>query len=70
MSKELARLMREGERFLSPEQLAERYGVPVSTIYRWNYSKNGPRFVHLGRHCRYRLSDVEAWEESKLEAAT
>lgn len=50
---------------LTPAELAERYGVPVSTVYRWNYSGTAPRRILVGRHVRYRLADVEAWEESR-----
>jgi predicted DNA-binding transcriptional regulator AlpA len=50
---------------LSPQQLAERYGLPLETIYGWNKLRSGPRFLKLGRHVRYRLSDIIAWEESR-----
>jgi excisionase family DNA binding protein len=46
---------------LSPDQLAEYLGVPVSSVYRWNYIKSGPTAMKVGRHVRYRKSDVEAW---------
>ncbi len=46
---------------LSVEQLAELLGVPVATVYRWNYLGTGPQRLAIGRHVRYRLSDVEAW---------
>lgn len=53
------------ERHLGVEDLAERYGVGVHTIYWWNRMKTGPRYFMAGRHCRYRLADVEAWENSR-----
>jgi excisionase family DNA binding protein len=46
---------------LTVEQLAELLGVPVATVYRWNYLGTGPQRLAIGRHVRYRLSDVEAW---------
>jgi excisionase family DNA binding protein len=45
----------------SPLQLAAWLGVPVATVYRWNYERTGPRFSKVGRHIRYRRADVEAW---------
>lgn len=51
--------------FLSPEDLAGRYGVSLETVYGWNKTKSGPRYMKIGRHVRYRLRDVEAWEESR-----
>ena len=54
------------EKHLSPEELAEREGVPVQTVYGWNKTGGGPSRMKIGRHVRYRLADVIAWEESRL----
>lgn len=54
------------EKHLDPEDLAERFQVSVQTVYQWNRKGTGPRFIKAGRHCRYRLRDVIAWEESRL----
>jgi predicted DNA-binding transcriptional regulator AlpA len=51
--------------YLSPAQLAERYGLPLETVYNWNKLRSGPRFMKLGRHVRYRMTDVLAWEASR-----
>lgn len=53
------------EELFSPERLADYVGVPVSTVYQWNYKGVGPRFLKLGRHVRYRASDVEAWLDAR-----
>lgn len=53
------------EKHLSIEELAERYNVPVWTVYRWNSTRTGPRFMKIGRNCRYKLADVEAWESGR-----
>lgn len=55
----------DNDRHLSPMQLAEREGVPIQTVYGWNSDGSGPRYLRIGRHVRYRLADVEAWEESR-----
>lgn len=52
----------DGERHLTPEDLAERFGVPVKTVYDWNSKGTGPRYMKIGRHARYRPADVRAWE--------
>ena len=57
-----------GEKHLSPEDLAEREGVPLETVYKWNKMRTGPAFMRIGRHCRYRLADVIAWEKSRTIA--
>lgn len=54
---------------LSPEELAEREGVPVQTVYSWNKTGSGPDYLRVGRHVRYRLADVEKWERSRLVAS-
>jgi predicted DNA-binding transcriptional regulator AlpA len=42
--------------------------VPVSTVYRWNSDGTGPRRLKIGKHVRYRLVDVEAWETQRLSS--
>jgi excisionase family DNA binding protein len=53
------------KQLLTPEQLADECQVPVSTIYRWNYTKTGPAPCRVGKHVRYRRSDVDAWLDEK-----
>lgn len=53
------------DRLLSPKELAEYLGIPLSTIYKWNYSGEGPRRLKLGKHCRYRTADVDRWLDSQ-----
>ena len=50
---------------LRPIELAEREGVPLATVYNWNSTGTGPRYMKIGRHVRYRLRDVVAWEDSR-----
>lgn len=51
------------EDLLSPQDLADRYGVPLGTVYAWNYRSTGPRCLVIGKHIRFRVSDVAAWED-------
>lgn len=53
--------------FLSPQGLADYLGVPVSTVYGWRHRHEGPRGLRVGRHVRYRRSDVEAWLEAQAD---
>lgn len=53
------------EKFLTPRDLAERYDIPVGTVYQWNTRGGGPKRVKIGVHVRYKLADVEAWERSR-----
>jgi predicted DNA-binding transcriptional regulator AlpA len=45
--------------------LAARFGVPLATVYGWNSKGTGPRFMRLGKHVRYKLEDVLAWENEQ-----
>lgn len=46
---------------LTAQELAEQLGVPLATLYQWNTKGTGPKRIRMGRHVRYRLSDVDAW---------
>jgi hypothetical protein len=58
-----------GTRHLSPADLADREGVPLASVYEWNYRGTGPRYFRVGRHVRYRLADVERWEREREREA-
>ncbi|WP_226353786.1 AlpA family transcriptional regulator [Pseudonocardia sp. ICBG601] len=45
----------------SRAEVAEYLRVPVSTLDRWARLGTGPRYARVGRHARYRWSDVETW---------
>jgi excisionase family DNA binding protein len=50
---------------LSPQDLADFLRVPVTTVYDWRYKRKGPPASKVGRHVRYRRSDVEAWLDER-----
>jgi excisionase family DNA binding protein len=52
------------------ERTGEYLTVPVGTLANWRYQGKGPRFVKIGRHVRYRRSDVEAWLEANVREST
>lgn len=52
--------------WLSRQELAERYRVPVKTPAEWASKGTGPRYAKFGRHVRYRLSDVIDWERDQF----
>jgi predicted DNA-binding transcriptional regulator AlpA len=60
--------MQEGnaDKWISRQELAERYGVPVKTPAEWASKGTGPRYAKFGRHVRYRLGDVIDWEQRRL----
>ncbi len=53
------------------EEVAEFLGVPVKTLYAWRSRRlntEGPRGLRVGRHVRYRWSDVDAWVEAQVRS--
>lgn len=51
------------EEFGTRKETADYLRVPLATLARWAYEGKGPTFYRVGRHTRYRRSDVEAWLE-------
>jgi predicted DNA-binding transcriptional regulator AlpA len=51
------------DELVSPQELARRLDIPVTTIYGWRYKGVGPRGRRLGKHVRYWWSDVLEWLE-------
>lgn len=52
---------------LSPTELAEYLKIPVKTIYNWRSEGTGPRGIRVGRHVRFRRTDIEAWLDRNVE---
>jgi excisionase family DNA binding protein len=55
-------------RLLTAEQLAERWQVPKSHVYRLTREGVIPA-VRLGRYYRYRLDAIERWEAPSEQIA-
>lgn len=51
----------------TPETLAQRFDVPLRTVYSWRSTGKGPRGFRVGKFVRYRLEDVQAWEQEQLD---
>lgn len=54
---------------LTVDDLAEYLDVPKATLYAWRYHGQGPRGFRVGKHLRYRHSDVTYWIGQQLEPA-
>ena len=55
------------EPWLSRQDLADRYRLPVKTLAKWASKGTGPPYARMGRHVRYRLGDVIAWETARVD---
>lgn len=58
------------EVFLTESQLAARHQRSVKTLRNARVLGGYIKFVRIGRHIRYRLSDVIAYEEANLVSST
>ena len=54
--------------FLSPAGLADYLEIPIATVYAWRHGGTGPPGSKIGRHVRYRVSDVDRWIEEQATA--
>ena len=55
--------------YIRDTQLAKRYGVARSTIWRWVHDGNFPKPVRLSDQCtRWRSSEVDEWEVHRKPA--
>lgn len=54
---------------LTVQEVAHKLRVPKATIYAWNSRGLAPPRCQMGRHVRYRRSDVEAWLRGREEAS-
>lgn len=52
---------------LTPEDLSKRLNISKRTIYRWRETGKGPRGFRAGKHLRWTLAEVEAWEQEQIE---
>ncbi|RWX12892.1 DNA-binding protein [Rhizobium leguminosarum] len=52
-------------RFLTPDEVAERYrgGVSVGTLRNWRAMRLGPSFVKIGKAVLYQVEELDAWDE-------
>lgn len=59
--------MEHHDRLIDVEELAAYLAIPVRTLYAWRYRREGPPAFRVGRHLRYRWSDVQQWIEQRIE---
>jgi excisionase family DNA binding protein len=58
--------MESNDRLLNVKDLANYLHVPIATIYAWRHRRQGPPGFRVGRHLRYRRSDIEHWIEDRI----
>ncbi len=56
-------------RYLSPEDVAALFAVPLETVYQWRRKHTGPPGFRVGRHVRYDPAAVAQWVADQTHAA-
>ncbi|MGW2677170.1 helix-turn-helix transcriptional regulator [Streptomyces sp. NPDC001436] len=49
------------DEFLSPDDVATLFKVPVETVYQWRKKRTGPPGFRVGKHTRYHPQVVLDW---------
>jgi hypothetical protein len=60
----------EQDTWLTRPELASRQKLPPATLAQWASQGKGPKYAKFGRHVRYRLADVVAWENANTVSRT
>jgi excisionase family DNA binding protein len=60
--------MDTADRLLTVEELANYLDVPVATIYAWRHRRQGPPGCRVGKHLRFRWSDIQQWINDRIGA--
>lgn len=55
--------LRDGlpDRYLTPDDIAEIFDVPLETVYQWRKKRTGPPGFRVGKHLRYDPADVRTY---------
>jgi hypothetical protein len=56
------------DRFLTPEEVSERYrgGISVGTLRNWRAMRIGPTFVKIGKTVLYPITELDAWDQKNI----
>jgi excisionase family DNA binding protein len=57
-------------KLLTLQEVADYLSIPAATLYAWRHKGTGPRGIRVGRHIRYRESDLEAWLDEQAKVAS
>ena len=60
----------DGDRLLTPREVAQMFGVRTTTIARWSVEGRLASFLTPGGHRRYRLADVRVLLDAKKATET
>lgn len=50
--------------FLNQVDLSRRWGIAPRTLEQWRWKGEGPPFIKIGHTVRYRIADIETYEQT------
>lgn len=56
------------DELLTTEEVAALLKIPEKTLHTWRYRNQGPAAIKIGKHLRFRASELDRWIE-ELEAS-
>ncbi|MGW0703472.1 helix-turn-helix domain-containing protein [Streptomyces sp. NPDC002867] len=56
------------DRYLTPEDIAAMFSVPIETVYQWRKKRTGPPGFRVGKHLRYDPASVRTWVNEQMAA--
>jgi hypothetical protein len=62
--------MKNPEYLMTDVQVEAEYGIDAGSLRNMRWRGDGPPFIKMGRSCRYRVRDLEAYFESCLVEPT
>lgn len=62
--------LRDGlpDRYLTPDDIADMFRVPLETVYQWRKKRTGPPGFRIGKHVRYDPTAVRRWTAERMAA--
>ncbi|MCG3041152.1 helix-turn-helix domain-containing protein [Streptomyces sp. S1A] len=58
------------DRYLTPDDIARLFGVPLETVYAWRKKRTGPPGFRVGKHLRYDPAAVRHWAAERMATDT
>lgn len=56
------------DRYLTPDDVAVIFKVPIETVYQWRKKRTGPPGFRIGKHLRYDPTDIRAYVAERKSA--
>ncbi|MFB6839000.1 helix-turn-helix transcriptional regulator [Streptomyces sp. NPDC056361] len=56
------------DQYLTPDDIAFKFKVPLETVYQWRKKRTGPPGFRVGKYVRYDPADVQQWQRERRAA--